>query len=150
MDIDARIAYSVAIKEAGEFMRSEFWQDYVETDDLVGELFALTDLIFEGLEAKTGVTATPKSSGSKRSGRGSTSSSSRQDSNRGGSTNKPQGFKDGSADATPNQVKAIKKMLDNADISYDRNGVDFNGDEYTWNELTMDDAQVFFDELGNK
>jgi len=148
MDIDARIAYSVAIKEAGEFLRSEFWQDNVETDDLIGELFALTDLIFEGLEAKTGVTGnSPKSGGSKRRGARSTSSSSRQDSTRDGSTKK-QGFKDGSADATPNQIKAIKKMLDNADIEWDRNGVDFNDNEYDWDSLTMDDAQVFFDELG--
>jgi len=145
MNMDQRISYAVSLKLAGDFMMSEQWQGVFETDDLTGELFALADSIYEGLAKKTNLDNSPKESKS-RSGGKSGASSSRQASQQSGSNRvRP---RDPEANASPNQIKAIKKMLEAHDLEYDNKGVDLNNIEYEWDTMTMNDAQVFFDELG--
>jgi len=150
MDTNETILYQVAFKGVVELVAAGTVEP--ETDDIVAEVIDLTDAFYEALAVKTGAgeDAAPKEKRSRTrtsSSRSSTRSNGR-DSGRGGNTDdKPKGPKDPNADASDAQVNAIKKKLDKANIEYDRNGFDYDGEEIFWDELTMGSVQRFFDEL---
>ncbi|KKL99552.1 hypothetical protein LCGC14_1813350, partial [marine sediment metagenome] len=76
------------------------------------------------------------------SSRKRTRTSAKRDSNRSGSTNrkKSTGPKDPNADATPAQIKFLKKLLTENDIDYD-SGFDLDNEEYFFDEFTMGSIQ---------
>ena len=67
---DKSILYQVAFKEASAAVLNG---EYGETDDLVGEVFALTDAYYEGLETKIGTLTKGKGGSSRKSGGGRSS-----------------------------------------------------------------------------
>jgi hypothetical protein len=135
MDLDGRILYQVAFKGVIDLVAAgevEF-----ETSDIVLETIELTDAFYEALATKTGGGSEGKSS-SRRS-----SSSKKSASTRGGNTSrKSTGPKDPDADATPAQIKFLKKLLDDNNIDYDRNGFDLDDVEYDFNDFTMGSIQT--------
>ena len=147
MNTEQRITYSVGFKAVIDLVACgevEF-----ETGDIVAEVIELSDAFYEALSVRQGLGEdAPKAERSSKR----TRSSSKRDSGRSGSTDddKPKGFKDGSAKASDGQVKAIEGMLKANRIRFDRDGFEVDGVEYFWDELTMDDTQVFFDKWPKK
>ena len=139
MEIDQRIAYSVAFKGvialvcAGEV---EF-----ETSDVVAETIELTDAFYEAIATKTGLDEDTGKSTSKRSG-----SSKKRASKSGGSTKKSSGGakpKDPDAPATKPQIGFLKKLIrenpNNAES--DSDGCEVDGEWYDWDDFTMGTIQ---------
>lgn len=137
MNLDSRILYQVAFKGVVELVSAGAVEP--ETNDIVAEVIELTDAFYDALVAKTGGEEDEGKSSSRRS-----SGSSKRASTRDGSTRKSTsaGPKDPNADASPAQIKFLKKLLGENDIEFDRNGFDLDGVEYEFDEFTMGSIQV--------
>ena len=140
MNTEQRITYSVGFKavialvNAGEV---EF-----ETGDIVAETIELADAFYEALAVRQGLDEdAPKAS--RKSAKKRSGSSGKRDSSRGSSTEKKKssGPKDPNADASPAQIKFLKKLCRENDVDYDDEGFDLDGNEYFFDEFTMGSIQ---------
>lgn len=136
---EASILYQVAFKGAIELIANGTIE--LETDDYGAEVFAVADVLYDGLAVKAGQEDEGKAKRTTRSSSGG--SSKRASSPRGNTRSSDNGevkLKHPDAPATAPQVKKVKALLKENDVEYDRNGFDFDGDEYEFNELTMQEA----------
>ncbi len=145
MDTNERIQYSVAFKGVIDLLAAGVIKP--DTNDIVMEVIDLTDEFNEALDVKTGASAGGKS---KPSSSRSTRNSRDRSSNRRGSTddeNKDYTPKNPDADASDAQIKALKNLMKNEGIDFDRSSFDWDGTDVYWNDLTMGNIQQYFDEL---
>ncbi|KKL82602.1 hypothetical protein LCGC14_1983160, partial [marine sediment metagenome] len=138
INTEQRITYSVGFKAVIDLVNSgevEF-----ETNDIVAETIELSDAFYEALAVRLGLA--PLGADGGKSSRKRTRTSAKRDSNRSGSTDrkKSTGPKDPNADATPAQIKFLKKLLGENDIDYDY-GFDLDDEEYFFDEFTMGSIQ---------
>ncbi len=138
INTEQRITYSVGFKAVIDLVNSgevEF-----ETNDIVAETIELSDAFYEALAVRLGLA--PLGADEGKASRKRTRTSARRDSNRSGSTDrkKSTGPKDPNADATPAQIKFLKKLLTENDIDYDH-GFDLDNEEYFFDEFTMGSIQ---------
>ena len=139
MNTEQRITYSVGFKAVIDLVTSgevEF-----ETNDIVAETIELSDAFYEALAVRLGLA--PLGADEGKSSRKRTRTSARRDSNRSGSTDRKRssGPKDPNADATPAQIKFLKKLLTENDIGYDDEGFNLDDEEYFFDEFTMGSIQ---------
>ena len=139
MNTEQRITYSVGFKAVVELVCAgevEF-----ETSDIVAETIDLADAFYEALATRQGLDEdAPKASRKSSPKRSRTSG--KRDSARGDSTKKKSsGPKDPNADASPAQIKFLKKLLSEDNVDYDNDGFDLDGEEYFFDEFTMGTIQ---------
>lgn len=128
-DRDISILFQVAFKGAIEIVKA----GEVETDDVLGETFALADAFFDGLKTKIEAESKGKASGSSRKSSGSRSSS-------GGSKSKASNRR-----GSGNSTFTIKNPDDPAsDAQYNKlESLGWDGDE----DLTKGEASDLIQEL---
>ena len=138
INTEQRITYSVGFKAVIDLVTSG--EVAFETNDIVAETIELSDAFYEALAVRLGLAPLEDDTG--KSSRKRTRTSARRDSNRSGSTEKKKstGPKDPNADATPAQIKFLKKLLGENNIDYD-NGFDLDNEEYFFDEFTMGSIQ---------
>ncbi len=144
MDTNERIQYSVAFKGVIDLLAAEVIVP--ETDDIVMEVIALTDEFNEALEVKTGASQGGKASSAKPTRRSRATASTQRGSS---SDNEQKDFtpKNPDADASDAQIKALKSLMKNAGYDFDRQSFAWGDEDIYWDELTMGNVQIYFDEL---
>lgn len=134
------ILYQVAFKGAIELVANGIIE--LETDDFGAEVFAVADVFYDGLTVKAGQEdsgkPTKKSFGSSKS-KGSTQ--------RGNTNDGPITIKEPNAPASDAQLRKIKSELKKADIRYNRNGFELDGNEFEFDELSKQEASDIIEEL---
>lgn len=145
-DRDISILTQVAFKAAVDVFVAEL----TETEDFTGEVQALTQAGFEILiteikknqEANGGGSGNSSSRRTKKSGSGSKKRASKSS-----GKSKQTGPKDPNADISDAQRKLLKRLLGEAEIEYDDESFEWDGDDIFFDDLTMGTIQEYFDEL---
>lgn len=137
MNKDQQILYQVAFKGAVELVANGVAEP--ETEDIAGELIGLTDILYEGLSAKTGIaggSGKGKSSGSKKPSRTS----------RGRGSSGP--FSGGGGNfkyASDAQHGLIEKLLDekahDVEVDWDDSTFEWDGDDIPFGKVPSGKTQ---------
>ena len=139
------ILYQVAFKGAIELVANGVIE--LETDDYGAEVFAVADVLYDGLAVKAGQEDGGKAKPSRSSSGGSRKPVSRPSGNTRSSDNGEVKLKNPNAPATAPQIKKVKALLKENDIDSDRTGFDYDGNGYEFNEMTMQEASDIIQEL---
>ena len=144
-DIDTRIQVQVAFKAAVELVAAG--EIELETPDLGAELKEYTALLYDVITAvvdeKGGDSGNSRSTGKKSTG-GSRKKASTRSGNTKKDTPRPQNPNKAASDA---QVRFLKRLLDENDVSYDDDTFDWDGDDVAFDDLTMGSIQDYIEPL---
>ena len=143
MDTNQRIQYSVAFKAVVELLAAKIIKP--ETDDIVMEVIDLADEFNEALSVRTGVDDAGKAASSKPTRRSRSTVSARRGNTR--DDDKDYTPKNPDAEASDAQIKALKNLMKNGGVDFDRASFDWDGADVYWEDLTMGNIQQYFDEL---
>ena len=144
-DRDISILTQVAFKAAVEVFNS----GETETDDFTGEVQALTQAGFKVLITEVTRNIDENVGGSGNSGKSSrrTKKSAGGSKKRGSKSSGNTKPKDPDADISKAQLNLLKRLLGDAEIEYDDESFDWDGDDIFFEDLTMGTVQEYFDEL---